>query len=127
MNKRIRTTILAACMMLMCLAIPAALAATASVTISTDQIGTVKSSKKALSSTAISGSVSSNTASTSQAQMTGMIYTHGSVFEVKRDSESVWAGGYANLYWSNPNSETGQFDVRISSPGGHKGSCSASN
>jgi hypothetical protein len=118
MNKRIRTTILAACMMLLCLAIPAALAATASVTISTDQIGTVKSSKKALSSTAISGSVSSKT---------GMIYTHGSVFEVKRDSESVWAGGYANLYWSNPNSETGQFDVRISSPGGHKGSCSASN
>lgn len=127
MDQRIRITALAVCMMLLCLSISSVLAAVASVTISSDQIGTVRSTKKTLSSSAISGTVQSYSSSTSEGQMTGKVYTHGQFFEVQRASKSVYAGGTASLYWSNPNSETGQFDVRITSPGNHNGKCSANN
>lgn len=127
MDKKKRITVLATCMMLLCLTISVALAATASTSIYSNQSGTVKSSKKALSSGSISGNVSSSSTSTSNAKMTGYLYTHGSVFEVQRASKSISAGGYDTFSWNNPNGETGQFDVRIYSPGGHDGSCSATN
>lgn len=126
--KRKKITIIAICALCMCLFIAEALAtATATVYIYANQTGSVKSSKKTLSVGPISGHVASYSSSSSNEALVGKIFTHGQVFEVQRDTASVYAGGSTGLYWSNPNNETGKFDVRIVSPGGHNGICTASN
>ncbi len=126
MNKRFRITGIAAIALVMSLLITSVFAATASVSISASQIGTVSSSKRPLNSQSITGRVKSDDTSTSTSTMTGELWTHGSVFAYKRDSAAVSAGSSKPLSWGNPNGHTGQFNTKIISNGGHDGRCWAS-
>lgn len=127
-NTRKLITLCTLCILLVSLMVPTAFAGYLSSTATVDFGSTAMAygGEKALYGVALSGTVKSQTATTSSS-VTGYMYTKGSVWTHVRDEESVNNNRSASLYWSNSSGDTGTFWAQCkASSNNHSGYCTVS-
>jgi hypothetical protein len=111
MKKRIKITVIAACVLLMCLTVTTALAGYvySTATINYGSTSYVKGGSQSLTSVSLSGKIVSEDTSTGDRSMYGNICTQGDIWIHIRDEDHVSPGMSCTLYWSNPDHNTGTF------------------
>ena len=127
MNKRMRVTVFATCVLLMCLLATSALATTIQSTAYVDYGVTswVRAGSQPLNTHGLYGTVYSYDSSTGTAKLRGEMWSAGVIFAILRGYKEVAPKDSDSLpVWSNPNHETGTFFARARASGGnHDGYC----
>ena len=127
-NMKKMITVCALCVLLVSMMVPAAAASTltSKATVDFGSTAVAVGGTKTLYGVALSGTVKSTTANTSDS-VTGKMYTKGAVWTHVQDYDTATNNGSKSLYWANGSGDTGTFWAQCEAAGkNHSGYCSVS-